>query len=45
MREYRGEWGETCSEKFHSFSDNDINHKQSMKNIQSFHVIRFLAKN
>ncbi len=27
-----------------SFSDNGINYKPSMKNVQSFHVIRFLTK-
>ncbi len=26
------------------FSDSDINYKPSMKNVQSFHVIRFLTK-
>ncbi len=34
-----------CVQKsYHSFSDNDINYKPSMKNIQSFRVIRFLTK-
>ncbi len=28
----------------HSFSENDINYKPSMKNVQSFQVIRFLFK-
>ncbi len=26
------------------FCDTDINYKQSMKNVQSFYVIRFLTK-
>ncbi len=35
-----------CVQKsYHSFSDTDINYKQSIKNVQSFHVIRFLTKN
>ncbi len=29
---------------YYTFSDNDINFKPSMKNVQSFHVIRFLTK-
>ncbi len=29
---------------YHSFSDTDINYKPSMKNVQSFQVIRFLTK-
>ncbi len=34
-----------CAQKsYHSFSDNDINYKPSMKNVQSFHVIRFFVK-
>ncbi len=34
-----------CVQKsYHSFSDNDVNYKQSMKNVQSFHVIRYLTK-
>ncbi len=35
-----------CVQKsYHSFSDNDINYKPSMKNVQSFHVIRFKNNN
>ncbi len=34
-----------CVEKSYlSFSDNDINYKPSMKNVQRYHVIRFLTK-
>ncbi len=33
-----------CVQKSYSFSDTDINYKPSMKNVQSFHVIRFLTK-
>ncbi len=29
---------------YQSFSDNDIDYKPSMKNVQSFHVIRFFIK-
>ncbi len=29
---------------YHSFSDNDINYKPSIKYVQSLHVIRFLTK-
>ncbi len=33
-----------CVQKsYHCFSDNDINYKPSMKNVQSFHVIRLLT--
>ncbi len=28
---------------YHSFRNNDINYKPSMKNVQSFHAIRFLT--
>ncbi len=34
-----------CVQKsYHSFSDNDVNYKQSMKNVQSLNFIRFLTK-
>ncbi len=34
-----------CVQKsYHCFIDNDINYKPSMKNVQSFHVIRFFTK-
>ncbi len=34
-----------CVQKsYHSFSDNGMNYKPSMKNVQSFRVIRFLTK-
>ncbi len=34
----------SVQKSYHSFSENDINYKPSMKNFQRFHVIRFLQK-
>ncbi len=33
-----------CVQKSYYFSDNDINYKPSMKNVQSFQVITFFTK-